>query len=180
MPKYAQFDHTAPAPQPVVGWYDADSFTYPNLPAADDLLVLTQAQWDNRLNTPYVSSGTLVAAPAPTAAQLLAAAKTTQIATLAAAYQSAIQQPVSYMSTTFQADSASQQTLTRCLVAGSVPTGFYWLDANNVQVPMTFAQLQGLASAMLVQGQTAFARLQTRKASVNSASTVSTVQAVVW
>lgn len=118
--------------------------------------------------------------PAPTTAQLLTAAKSAQIATLAAAYNAAIQQPVSYMSTTFQADSASQQTLTRCLVAGSVPAGFYWLDANNAQVPMTFAQLQGLASAMLVQGQAAFTRLQTRKASVNGATTVSAVQAVVW
>lgn len=118
--------------------------------------------------------------PAPTSAELLADAKTTQNSLLTAAYNTAIQQPVSYMSTTFQADSASQQTLTRCLVAGSVPTGFYWLDANNAQVPMTFAQLQGLASAMLVQGQTAFARLQTRKASVNGASTVAAVQAVVW
>lgn len=115
-----------------------------------------------------------------TAAAALAAAKSAQIATLGAAYNTAIQQPVSYMSTTFQADSTSQQTLTRCLVSGSVPTGFYWLDANNVQVPMTFAQLQGLASAMLVQGQAAFTRLQTRKASVNGATTVSAVQAVVW
>lgn len=178
--KYAQFDHTATAPQPVIGWYDADEFTYPNLPAAADLLTVTQAQWDNRFNTPFVSSGSLVAAPVPTSAQLLATAKSAQIAILASAYNTAIQQSVSYMSTTFQADSASQQTLTRCLVAGSVPTGFYWLDANNVQVSMTFAQLQGLASAMLVQGQTAFTRLQTRKASVNSATTDSAVQAVVW
>lgn len=180
MPKYAQYDHTAASPQPVIGWYDADALTYPNLPAPVDLLTLTQQQWDNRLSTPFVSGGALVAAPVPTAAQLLADAKTAQIAMLAASYNTSIQQPVSYMSTTFQADSASQQTLTRCLVAGSVPNGFYWLDAHNAQVPMTFAQLQGLASAMLVQGQTAFARLQTRKASVNGAATVSAVQSVVW
>lgn len=127
-----------------------------------------------------VMSGALVPPLAPTAAQLLSAAKTAQIATLSQSYAASIQQSVSYMTTTFQADTVSQQTLTRCLVAGSVPAGFYWLDANNVQVTMTFAQLQGLASAMLVQGQTAFTKLQTRKASVNGATTVSAAQAVVW
>lgn len=125
------------------------------------------------------SGGVLIANP-NAAALALSAVKTAQIATLTAAYNAAIQQPVSYMSTTFQADSGSQQTLTRCLVAGSVPAGFYWLDANNVQVPMTFAQLQGLASAMLVQGQAAFTRLQARKASVNGAATIASVQAVAW
>ncbi len=176
---YAQFDSTSAQPTPVTGWHETMTQAAQSVLAAD-LLTLTKSQWDNRLNTPFVSGGMLVAAPAPTAAQLLAAAKTAQLATLASAYNAAIQQPVSYMSTTFQADSASQQTLTRCLVAGSVPAGFYWLDANNAQVPMTFAQLQGLASAMLVQGQAAFTRLQTRKASVNGATTVSAVQAVVW
>ena len=176
---YAQFDSTATEPTPVTGWHEAlTPAAQAVLPA--NLLTLTQAEWNNRFNTPFVSGGKLVAAPAPTSAQLLASAKTAQISMLASAYNTAIQQSVSYMSTTFQADSTSQQTLTRCLVSGSVPTGFYWLDANNVQVPMTFAQLQGLASAMLVQGQAAFTRLQTRKASVNGATTVSAVQAVVW
>lgn len=107
-------------------------------------------------------------------------AKAAQNAVLASAYAAAIQIPVAYMATTFQADSGSQDTLTKCLVAGSVPAGFYWLDANNAQVPMTFAQLQGLAGAMLTQGQTAFARLQTRKSAVLAAATVAAVQAVVW
>ena len=145
-----------------------------------NLLTLTQAQWDNRLNTPFVSSGTLVPAPTPTAAQLLATAKTAQNATLSQAYAAAIQQPVTYMATTFQADTASQNTLSLSLSPGSVPAGFYWLDATNAQVPMTFVQLQGLAYVMLVQGQTAFTRLQTCKRSVTNAVTVAAAMAVVW
>lgn len=113
-------------------------------------------------------------------ADQLTPAKASQNAVLASAYAAAIQIPVAYMATTFQADAGSQDVLTKCLVAGSVPTGFYWLDANNVQVPMTFTQLQGLAGAMLTQGQTAFARLQTRKSTVLAATTVAAVQAVVW
>lgn len=114
------------------------------------------------------------------AAQLLDDAKTAQIAVLKSAYSAAIQFSVAYMATTFQADSGSQDMLTKSLVSGSVPAGFYWLDANNVQVPMTFTQLQGLAGAMLTQGQTAFAHLQTRKPAVLAAATVASVQAIVW
>lgn len=110
----------------------------------------------------------------------LAKAQSAQIAALAEAYNTAIQLPVDYMGTIFQADDASQTVLTKCLVAGSVPAGFYWLDANNTQVVMTFAQLQGLATTMLIQGQTAFVQLQTLKAQVRAATTLSAVQAVVW
>jgi hypothetical protein len=177
---YAQFDSTAPQPTPVTGWHETMT------PAAQlvlpaNLLTLTQEQWDNRLNTPFISGGVLVAAPAPTVAQLLSTAQSTQIAAIESAYQAAIQQPVAYMNTTFQADKDSQDVLTKCLVAGSVPSGFYWLDENNAQVVMTFAQLQGLASAILVQGQAAFAHLQAKKSAVKAVTTtVADVQAIVW
>jgi hypothetical protein len=84
------------------------------------------------------------------------------------------------MATSFQADSASQDVLTKSLAPGSVPTGFAWLDANNVAVPMTFVQLQGLAGAMLAQGWAAFQNLQTRKIAVRDATTVAQVQAIIW
>ncbi|CBJ38348.1 protein of unknown function [Ralstonia solanacearum CMR15] len=117
------------------------------------------------------------AAPAgPTLAQTQAA----QIALIEDAYQTAIQQPVSYMSTTFQADQDSQAVLTKALVAGAVPAGFFWLDKNNAQVSMTFAQLQGLAGAMLTQGQTAFAKKTGLKQQINAATTVAAVQAITW
>ena len=64
MPKYACFDSAAPAPSPVLGWYDTDRVRYAKLPAAVDLLVLTYEQWLNRLGNPSgwaVSNGALVA-----------------------------------------------------------------------------------------------------------------------
>lgn len=106
--------------------------------------------------------------------------RTEQIAILTNAYNTAIQVPVAYMNTTFQADEASQAVLTKVLVAGSVPVGFAWLDANNTPVNMTYAQLQGLAVAMLAQGQAAFVKLQTLKSQVRAATTVTKAQAVVW
>jgi hypothetical protein len=53
MAKYAHFDHTAPSPQPVRGWFDTDLFDYgKNLPDAADLLRLTDAEWDARMPEP--------------------------------------------------------------------------------------------------------------------------------
>src|SRR5690348_6776363 len=54
--------------------------------------------------TQYVSGGIVTARPSPS----LSDVKVTQIAILTAAYTMAIQQPVAYMSTTFQADTDSQ------------------------------------------------------------------------
>jgi hypothetical protein len=45
---------------------------------------------------------------------------------------------------------------------------------------MTYIQLQGLAAAILDQGQAAFSRLQQLKSQVRAAETVAEVQAVVW
>ena len=75
MSKFALFN-PAIDPAPVLGWYDTDALTYDNLPAASDLLELTDAEWDARLADPNgwaVSGGKLVAyshpAPVPTLAQ---------------------------------------------------------------------------------------------------------------
>ena len=114
-------------------------------------------------------------------ANALAQAQADQVKTVTATYSAAIQAPVSYMATTFQADAGSQAALNKVLTAanGTVPAGFYWVDANNNQVQMTFAQLQGLASAMWAQGWTAFQELQTKKASIAAATTIAAVQAIV-
>lgn len=45
----AHFDHTAPSPSRVRGWYDTDAFTYLNLPPAADLVEMTPTEWDARL-----------------------------------------------------------------------------------------------------------------------------------
>lgn len=110
----------------------------------------------------------------------LAQAKLTQISTLKAAYTTAIQLPVAYMATTFQADDYSRKVLTECLAGDTVPDDFYWLDANNVKVPMTYVQAKGLANAMLVQNQPLFNNLFTKKTAVRDALTVADVLLVQW
>jgi hypothetical protein len=68
---YAEFDSTATQPTPVIGWHDGETPAMRAAPAAN-ILALTQAEWDNRLNTPYVQNGALVPAPLLTAAQIAA------------------------------------------------------------------------------------------------------------
>lgn len=113
-------------------------------------------------------------------ASALVGAQAAQIVTLNSAYNVAIQGDVSYMGTTFQADTKSQDALAKSVAPGAVPSGFYWLDAYNAPVAMTFAQLQGLAMAMLTQGQAAFVKLQGYKTAVRAATTIAAVQAIVW
>lgn len=86
MPKFAQYDSNAAQPSSIVGWYDTDEFPYANLPAATELVLMTDAEWLTRLDAPLlVSKGKLVPPPVPTAAQLAAAAMAQFAANKAAA-----------------------------------------------------------------------------------------------
>lgn len=119
-----------------------------------------------------------------TSAQLLAAAQQTQLQIIAGSYQAALAAPVAYMGTTFRADKESQTILAHSLTvynqAGGVPSGFYFLDANNNQVAMTLAQLQGLGTAVSSQYLAAFQKRVNLDGQIMAATTVSAVQAVVW
>jgi len=169
----------------IVGFYDdVDS----PAPQGVTTIEITDAQWATCLTVPgwTVVDGALVA---PSSAFLLAQAKALQLGVLSAAYGAAIQADVSYttkagVTKTFQADGGSVSNLQNAILglqaAGATPSGFYWLSADNTQVPFTYADLQGLAAAMMAQGWTAFQHLQAQKAAVAAAASVSAVQAVSW
>jgi hypothetical protein len=133
-----------------------------------------------------IPAGFALTVPPPTLAQAQAA----QVVTLTQAYRLAIQQAVSYTSKggvteIYQATTQSVSNLTQMLLAFSatqtVPVGFYWVAADNTQVPFTYADMQALAAVFGTQGAAAFQVLQTLKAQVNAANqTVAGVQAVVW
>jgi hypothetical protein len=119
----------------------------------------------------------------------LQALQAAQIGQLAAGYAAAIAQPVNFttaagVTKTFQADQASIQNLSSMLAAftpaGAVPSGFYWVAADNTKVPFTLVDMQGLAAALGSQGWDAFQRLQQRKAAVLAASSAPSIAAVIW
>jgi hypothetical protein len=95
-------------------------------------------------------------------------------------YNSSIQQNIDYLDTTFQADKASQDLIASNLSVGSVPDGFYWQDINNEKVPMSYEDLQGLASAIQTRGLVSFGKLQELKALVKEAATVEELEEILW
>ena len=107
-------------------------------------------------------------------------AKSIKISELTSAYNKANETDIAYMSTTFQANYKSQGLIVSVLSAGSVPSGFYWLDVNNKEVAMTYADLQGLSGAILTRSQANFTKLQTLKANVKACTTQSDLDKTVW
>ena len=136
MPKFATFV-SATDPAPVLGWYDTDALTYDNLPAASNLLELTDAEWDARLANPAgwaVSGGKLVAhvPPAP------------------------VPQPITILSPrAFLARFTDAETLAIFTAAQSNVSIMIWKDkalAGDIDLtdPLTAAGLEALVSAGLL------------------------------
>ncbi|MEW9272996.1 hypothetical protein [Gluconobacter oxydans] len=69
---YAQYDHTAAQPAPVKGWFDVWGMSdLSSIPAASDLVALTEVQWNARTPTGLgVQDGAIVSydPPQPTLA----------------------------------------------------------------------------------------------------------------
>lgn len=107
--------------------------------------------------------------PVPT----LSERKAKLIADSEAAYDAAIQEPIAYLGTTFQADKASRELLTDVLVAAGfvMPTGFMWRDANNVATLVEGALLQGLATTILMRGQPLYWAKTAHKDAINACLT---------
>ncbi len=177
----------------------------PPVAGADQVAVFASGAWtlepDYRGRTAYDQTsgapqmietiGALAAnlALTPSPAVALSQAQAAQNALLTAAYQAAIAQPVSYTSAggvtqTYQADAGSVSNLKDaelgCRKAGATPSGFYWVAADNTQVPFSYADLLGLAAAMIAPGIAAFQHLQAQKAAVRAALTVAAVQVITW
>ena len=106
--------------------------------------------------------------------------KQRKVGELTQSYTTDNQQDISFMSTTFQADDKSQGTLSQVLSVGSVPDGFYWLDANNVEVPMSYTELQGFAGVILLRSQANFTKLQGLKQQVSAARDETELDGIVW
>jgi hypothetical protein len=108
---------------------------------------------------------------------------------LATAYQAAITQAVQYTSvgsitSAFQATPAAIDNLEHMMLAfqppNVLPAGFYWVAADNSQVPFTYADLLGLAQTIGAQGFVAFKNLQQKKIAALAATTAEQLAAITW
>lgn len=113
-------------------------------------------------------------------ARQLQQAKAAKLAEITADYAAATTADIAYMSTTFQADPASINTMAQVLSGSTMglPADFYWVDAGNVQVPMTLAQLQGLGAMIIERNWEAFKVLQDKKTMLTAAVTIEDVNAI--
>jgi hypothetical protein len=99
----------------VLQWQDTDQYGYGAAPSTTSTLAVTATEWANQAGTWYVVNGTLTQTNpyAPTAAQLLAQAQTTQKALVTKGYNTATDYvPVTIDGTTYQVDNtAGKQAL---------------------------------------------------------------------
>lgn len=107
---------------------------------------------------------------------------------LTTAYDTQVRTPVGFTSENgvageFQAD---QESLSRIVAAlagfdavGEVPQGYYWLTADNVQVPFTKEDLRGLLAQVHVRNFKLFDKLQTLKALARESSKED-LKDIVW
>ena len=99
----------------VLQWQDTSKFNYAAPPVGMATMAVTAAEWANQAGTWYVVSGSLTQTNpyAPTAAQVLAQAQSTQIALVTQGYNTATDYvPVTINGTTYQVDNtAGKQAL---------------------------------------------------------------------
>ena len=99
----------------VLQWQDTDKFNYADPPVGMATMAVTTTEWANQAGTWYVVSGSLTQTNpyAPTAAQVLAQAQSTQIALVTNGYNTATDYvPITINGTTYQVDNtAGKQAL---------------------------------------------------------------------
>jgi len=93
-------------------------------------------------------------------------AKADKLITIEADYQTAITADITYLTKVISCDKDSLDLMAQNLAIGSVPVGFYWRTADNTDLPMTYAELQGLGSAIQTRGLPLFTNKVNRNIAV--------------
>lgn len=91
--------------------------------------------------------------------------------------------PITVLGHTWQVDSRSQSLLTSAILLseiGVTPVPSTWRSLDNIDVPVTLADLKSIAGAAAAQTQYAYSQSWELKAAVAAASTVEEVQSIEW
>jgi hypothetical protein len=85
---------------------------------------------------------------------------------------------------TFDSDQTSVSRLTALsnvlLAGGTLPDGFVWRSADNVDVTMDATSIFGLLGAMILKASSVFKTSWEKKAAVDVAQTKSEIDAILW
>ena len=171
----------------VNGFYD--SIDSP-VPPGVTTIPITDTEWQAALSSPYqpvtVVNGVLTIPSGPTLAQ----AKTSQIALLQSAFQKAEQAPVSVTLASGVTTSFGMMPHDWTKIVGlyskyvakgiALPSGYQIPDANGNLQAVTVTDIENLFNAGETQMTGAIAKLASLVAQVQSATTVSAVQAIVY
>ncbi len=139
------------------------------------------------LNTPSTLQPYTI--PAPTPAQLLSEAQTAQIASLQAAFNTAMVAPVtvtlaSGTSYSFATDTQSLKNLNESIsanISNATWTPNFWYTASgSVATPVTYADLHAIAEGVQSFQVPDIQNLHTKIGEVLAATTVSAVQAITF
>lgn len=150
---------------------NGQALTLPTWPSG--MTIATQAQIDAILNPPP----TLTEAQASKTAELYADYETQISNNFTFTTQGGVTQ--SFQATT-TAINDIQGVLLGLQSTKTVPSGFYWVAADNTQVPFTYNDVQNLANGIMSLAWFYFQRLQAQKAAVRAATTVAEVNSVLW
>lgn len=181
MSKYAYFDPAQGGR--VLAWLDTDEFAHV-LPPAELLHECSEAEWDSRdAGERAVQAGAVVAyvPPAPD----LAAAVAAVVATINNWRDEQEQALIVFDHGGRQWDGGLvvRQRLQPVIALAALPEGFYWTAADNVDVPMTLAELGDLnaahEAAIVARGWQIHARQRAMKNEVAALETVEAVRAYV-
>lgn len=113
-------------------------------------------------------------------AEELIAAKQIKIESLRSSYVSEVYSDIQHAGQTWRADPVSRGLLAQVLAVGSVPLDMYWRDSAGTAHPVTYADLQSFAFAILTRGLAADANLITKTDAVDAATTAAEIDAIQW
>lgn len=171
----------------VIGFYD--SVDSPP-PASATVIPITDAEWQDALNSPYrpvtVANGVLTIPAGPTLSQ----SQTAQIALIQNSANLAKTAPMSFTNgagttSSFPMDPVHQTeylgAYSAFVLGGeTLQSGFGFEDVNSVIIPMAVADIK----AFYAQGVAGINAITAKKATlvsqINQATSVSAVQAIVW
>ena len=125
--------------------------------------------------------GVVYPKPAPTNAELLAAAKPAKIAELKAERDAREVEPISYNGNSYDYDDKARERINAAIIALDVQgadASIDWTTSTNADVKVTAADLRAIVAAVAVRSNALHIAYRKAKAQVEAATTVTEVEVI--